>query len=254
MFNKVWVALKYFFIAIGIISSAIILYIILTVVMNKNAPNDDQESKPPVEIYSTDNSGINLKVSRDDSNEARLLVSITKDGQQLINNYELPQKLYDPYELKITDTKVIPLQNNEYGIVFISTNEECDHCDNSSQIWLFKLNNKMNFVKMLTLLEMHKLDSGNAHILASRSIQLPYLENTPSVHITIPLNIEIGKKIKITPMLDQKSIELFKQHFGKIINDRLEKLSDSNNPNLLEEYKASQTEFNESLIPQVISY
>lgn len=254
MLNKIRIALKYFFIAIGVISSAIILYIALTVVMDNHPQNSEPESKLPVEIYSTDNSGINLKVSKDYSNDGRLLVSIARDGQQITNDYELPTKQYDLDELTITDAKVMPLKDNGYGIVIFSTNEECDHCGNGSQIWLLKLNAKMSFIKMLPLLDVHRLGGDNTHILASRSIQLPYLEQTTSEQIIIPLDIKIGKKIEITPMLDQKSIGLFKQHFGEIINGRLEKLSESNNPNLLEKYKASSAEFNESLSPQIISY
>lgn len=256
MIGKIWKYFKYFAMALGFLSLALILYVSLSLIFVKGGvdQNEDHENKQPVEIYKKAVGDMDLKISREVNNNGRLLVSIARGKSRLVTDYVLPTEQYELDWLQVTDADILPLSTGEYGVVLFSAIEECDHCDNGNYIWLLKLDNKMSLVTMLPLLDMHKTENKNTVVLANKAIYLPYIQDAPQEQIIIPIKIEIGQSIKIAPMLDQESTGLFKQHFGKIIDKRLEKLSQSSESDLLEKYTAAAAELNKYLSPQTISY
>lgn len=254
--NKIWNISKYFFIVIGVISTIIFLYIFVAIMLSSinNAKTTADEEKSPIEIYETTNAGIHLQVFRDYANQGRIVVSASQGNLEIVKHFQLPTQPYEAEDLIFSDTTLIPLGRNEYGIVFVSTNRDCDHCENGSQVWLLKLDTKLKFIKKIPLLDLHKLDKNANQYLANFIIHLPYVENMKSEQFILPARIEIGRKVKITPILDRNSLDLYKLHFDSVFKTRLESIADSEKSELRAEHMEVAQKFKEMLSVRQFSF
>ena len=254
MIATLWKYFKYFVLAFGFLSLAIILYIYVYLVFSQYSQHYEQENKLPTEIYSKTLSKLQLQILRDASNDGQLLMNISRGSQQLVTNYTFPVKEYELYWANVSDANITPLQNGEYGVIVFTANEECDHCDNGKQIWIFKLGKSLNLIKVISLFDLHQDADSSNHYFANKLINVPYQEGLPSDQIFIPVEITIGKQIIITPMLNQRSISFLKGHWGKFIESRIQKPKSAEKEELAAKINLLPKKLNESLAQQVISY
>ena len=254
MLKTIWKYFKYFVLALGFFTLSIILYISISFLISQSSQNTPQENKLPTAIYNKNFGEMQLAILREDNNSGQLLINISRGAQQLITNYAFPAQDYDWDWPDVADAKVIPLKINEYGVIVITENRECDHCDNGKQIWIFKLSKELKLVKTISLFDLHQTADNNDHYFATRLISIPYQEKLPGDQIFIPVEITLGTKITLTPMLNQHSIGLLKEHWENFIEHRIQKLSDTDKTDFLAKLKQLPQELNESLAQQVISY
>jgi len=254
MITTLWKYFKYVVLAIGFFSLALILYIVVSLNLPQSSQNKQQENKQPAEVYSRKIGEMQLGILRDEINDGQLLMNISRGAQQLVTNYAFPDKEYDLHWANVSDAKIIPLQNGEYGVIVFTANEECDHCDNGKQIWIFKLGKNLNLLKMISLFDLHQTVDNSNHYFANKLLNVPSLEGLPGDQIFIPIEIMFGKQIIITPMLTQRSIAFLKGHWGKFIESRTQKSSGAENGDLTAKLKMLPRELNEALAQQVISY
>lgn len=254
MIATFWKYFKYVVLAIGFLCLALILYIVVSLNLPQSSHNKQQENKQPAEIYNKKIGEMQLGILRDEINDGQLLMNISRGAQQLVTNFAFPVKEYDLYWANVSDAKIIPLQNGEYGVIVFTANDECDHCDNGKQIWIFKLGKDLNLLKMISLFDLHQTVDNSNHYFANKLLNVPYQEGLPGDQIFIPVEIMFGKQIIITPMLNQRSVGFLKGHWGKFIENRTQKPSGTENDNLTAKLNMLPKELNEALAQQVISY
>ncbi|HUX90162.1 MAG TPA: hypothetical protein VMV48_05675 [Gallionellaceae bacterium] len=240
--------------AIGFLSLALILYIVVYLNLPQSSHNKQQENKQPAEIFSKKIGEMQLGILRDEINDGQLLMNISRGAQQLVSNYAFPAKEYDLYWANVSDAKIITLQNGEHGVIVFTASEECDHCDNGKQIWIFKLGKNLNLLKMISLFDLHQTVDNSNHYFANKLLNVPYQEGLQGDQIFIPIEIMFGKEIIITPMLTLRSIGFLKGHWGKFIENRTQKPSGTENDDLSTKLKMLPKELNEAFARQVISY
>ncbi|HEY6095768.1 MAG TPA: hypothetical protein VIU93_12530 [Gallionellaceae bacterium] len=216
------------------------------------APHDQLEQDQG-QHFNKDFGDLRLEVVRKGDDADNLRVSLFKGKKALASNFALPAGEFNVGAMQITDASVIPSGNNSYRIILHSVDYECDQ-EASHYLWLLKLDGKMSLVKMLNFSVVRKVEGSDARLLADKVIQLPAVDDEGFERIDIPVMLEIGQSIRLSPLLSEQGKALIRQHYGKIIESRLEKLSKSDNPDQIEQYKTASRELKEFLLEQSIPY
>ncbi len=205
-------------------------------------------------IYEKSFGEIKLQVKKEiEKASEQLLVTITKSDKPLITNYRLPTDQYRLSSLDLNDSKVIPVNGNEYRVILYSVVYECD-AEAAHYIWCLKLGTHMNLVEVIELSDMHKIDGKETIVFGNKIIGLPSYDNFKYEQFVVPIEISISDSIKTTPMLNKKSADMITSVFQKEAQKRIEILTERANNEMLEEYKGSMRKFNEAMAEKVIPY
>jgi hypothetical protein len=251
--GKLTTILKKLIFVWGLISLGFVLFaaISLTISTMKGKKFIEEERN---KIYEKSFDQIKLQVKKEiEKTSEQLLVTITKSDKPLISNYRLPTEQYRLNSLDVNDSKVIPMNENDYRVILYSVVYECD-AEVAYYIWFLKLKNQMNLVQVIDISDMHKIEGKETIVFGNKIIGLPSYDNFKYEHFVVPIEISIGDSIKTIPMLNKKSIDMMKSVFEKEAQKRIEMLTKSSNSEVLKEYRDSIRKFNEAITEKVIPY
>lgn len=194
-----------------------------------------------------------LTAVHDEADSERVLISLSRKSTPLITDYELPTKEFGLQWVDINEADVIPTGHGEYRIIVQGGSYDCDQ-ESAHYIWVLDYRKEMRMVKMLTLFGMHKVAGRPDRLFATQIVQLPAFDDEKFEQIDVPIELEIGKVVKVRSMLGTQNNELMRLHFGKIMDERMNKLAKNDNKELLEKYKAASAELKEALGKTEILY
>jgi len=253
--QKVWKYFKLFVLVWGFIWLAIVLFIGATILVqkmsNKQEARQQQEEQVDTRFKKTVGD-INIKVAKDPADSEKLLVSVSRKNTPLVTDYELPLKQFDLSWIDVDDARVYSMGEKGYRIILFSSESESDHDYSHNYIWLLTLNGAMRFDTMIDLSNAHKIPGSESQLFGNRVIQLPAFDDVDYDQIEIPVEVEVERTLGMRPMLSQPNLELLKQHYNKMIQDRIAKLTKSKDADVLEKYRAASQEFEKTVLGKEI--
>lgn len=244
--TKFWTYFKKIVLIWGFISLAFFLFAVVSLTISSVVSHKAAEKVQDDSFEKTVND-LKLKVTRKNDETNSFFVSVTKANTPLIIDYKLPTKQFDLDSIEISDATIIPVKENAYRIILYSAVHDCDQ-ESGHYIWLLKFDGKMNFIKMINLSDMHKIEGSETFLFGNKTIDYG------NEQITVPMELRISDEIRTAPMLNQRSIGMMRRYYEKEYNERMPKLSKISDAALLEQYQKAFSEFNEVLSEKVIPY
>lgn len=249
---KFWNVCKKIIFVWGAISLSFIVIVMIWAFLSSRMGHRTAEEEKDI-VYEKKSDGVKLTVIRKTGKRSgETLVSLTKGDRALVSNYQLPVKKYGAEWLQIHDSKILPVNENEYRVILFSTTESDD--DSTDHLWFLKYNNRMNVVQVVDMEGMHKIDELDTAVMGIKHVYLPYAEGFDYGHFVIPIEVRAGDTIKISPLLNQYGIELLKKIFDKEFQKRMEKLRKDQKNEQVEQYKETLDKFNEAIAEKNIPY
>lgn len=248
---KFWKYLKAGVLIWGIVSLTIVLIfaavIISSYMRNKEVVNVEQQ-----QLQKT-SGDIKLRVTRGANESSGIFIDISRGETPLVTNYQLPAKQYGLEAIDVTDATITRVKENEYRIILYSAVYDCDRASGQF-IWLFKLKGRLNLVTMIDLSDLYKVGGKDSVMFGNKSIFLPSFGTSKSEQIVIPIEVQVGDVIKVTPMLNRRSIDMIRNNFGKEIDNRIAMLTNPDSTALLKQYKKAKDELNEVLTERTTAF
>lgn len=248
---KFWTYLKAGVLVWGFVSLTIVLIFVVTIISsdlrNKEVADVERE-----QLQKT-SGDIKLRVTRGNSENNGIFIDISKGEMPLTTNYRLPTKQYGLEAIDVTDASIVRVKENEYRVILYSAVYDCDRASGQF-IWLFKLKGQLDLVTMIGLSDLYKVGGKESVMFGNKSIFLPSFGTSKYEQIVIPIEVQIGDVIKVTPMLNRRSIDMIRSNFGKEIDTRIAMLTSPDSVALLKEYKKAKDELNEVLSERTTAF
>lgn len=238
----------------GIVSFVLVLFlaIFLMILLSSNRQTVEKYQK---EAYAKHFGQLLLTVQDwSDENQNAHLISISKSGKTIVNNYRLPIEKYGlEFPIRIKDSKLISVKENEYRIILYSSYDEC--CEVSTDyVWFFKLNDKLNLVYVVDLSELTKNETNELSFFGYKYAKLPYFENAAYKYFIIPIEVTVGETIKISPLLNKSGMDLYKVAYEAEAEKRMATLNKIQNDEMLKKYETALIEFKDAITEKNIPY
>lgn len=152
----------------------------------------------------------------------------------------------------ITDSKIIPLTGGRYGILLFYNTSDCEI--SSYDIDLFTYGNGIKHVETLTMAEYNQLDSDKNAFFATIPIYSPYVEGFTTWRFTIPVSIQLGREVVVTPLLTPDGIALIRKAATKDRQLIVDKLGRDEKKDDLKTYLDAEQELHKALTPRRITF
>lgn len=233
----------------GFVCLAIVLFVAGSIIMEGHSHRQEAEQQAQVDSSYKKNVG-NLKVvvSKDNSNQERLSISMYKNERPLVNNYELPMAQFDLGWLNVEDVLIYPNGGGSYRIVLLTTNTESDHETLNDYIWMLKLDKVMSFDRMINLSDFHKMPNNKAIQYGNRVIYLPGFEGEEYLTVSIPVEVVLDRTVRVKPLLSRPNLDEITRHYSKIIESRLDKLVKMKDQEMVAKYRNFAKELQEAAV------
>lgn len=250
---KFWLYFKRVVLVWGFIWLAIVIFIALTFALqNMGKPTEAVQQVQPDEGFKKSVGGIDINVTKIENDLERLLVSVRRNGNEPVTNFELPVQEFELGWIDVNDAHLFPLGEKGFRIVLFTTNQESDHEVLRSYIWLLKLDEEISFEKMIEISGFSRIPGDESRVYGNRVVHLPSFDEEVYREIDVPVEIQVGKTLRVRPMLTRQSLELLRQHYSKTIQDRIELLSKKKDEALLAKYMAAARELDDCLVENII--
>jgi len=243
--TKFWTYFKKIVLVWGFISLAFFLFAVISLTVSSLLSQKIVDVEQDESFEKTAND-VKLTVTRKYDKTNSYFVSVTKANTPLTTNYLLPTKKYGLDWIRVTDASVVPVKENEYRIILFSAVYDCDQ-ESGHYVWLLKLNNQMNFIKMINFSDIHKVEGNESLLFGNKIISLPSFTDFEYEQIVVPVELGISDTIRTEPMLNQRSIDMIRHYYGKEIDKRTAKLMSATDTAVLDQYKKAADEFKEIL-------
>jgi hypothetical protein len=183
------------------------------------------------------------------------LMSLSKGSAQIVQNYRLPTEKYHLQYVRFYDADFLPSRENEPRIVLYSSSEEGEGAgDADSQMWFLKMSDKVNICEVVSLSDVHRIESGGLEIMGSKRIGLPYQEGSRYESFVVPVMVRVGDSIRISSLLSSEGLGALHSALEHEIKTRMEKLLKNKEERHGEQYQKIRKEMNEALSEKVITY
>ena len=252
--GKIKSSLKVLVFIWGLLSLAVVLFVTVTLTV-KSLVNREPAEKEQEAAYEKRFDQILLTVQeKSEKNKNAQLISISKSGKSLVNNYRLPVEKYGmEFPVQIRDSILIAARENEYRVILYTASYECSE-ETSDYIWFFKLNDKLDLVHVVNLAELTKNGASGLSFFGYKHVSLPYFENAEFKHFIIPIEVEVGDTIRISPLLNKSGMDLLKVAYETEAEKRITILNRKQNVKMLEEYKTALIAFKDATTEKIIPY
>lgn len=246
---KFWMYFKKGVLIWGFICLAIVLVAINAILIDRMRSQKEVEKQEQVDTsFKKTDGDLSLKVTRDSENQDKLLISISNKGKSLVSGFELPTEQFMWDWIEIGDAKIFPIDEESYRVILFSGSSESDHDFSHRYIWVFTLKEQMRLNHFLSISDVHQVPGSESSFFGNLELYLPNSGEDASDVIYIPAEIHEGKTINTKPMLSQPNLQLIRQHYHKVIEDRISKLSGDKDVAMLEKFKAVLRDFDQSLV------
>ena len=216
--------------------------------------NGKTETPTEEVVFEKKDGGLKLVLKRKETDGPdAYLMSLTKGGAQIVQNYRLPTEKYHLQYVRFYDADLLPGRENEPRIVLYSSSEEGEG-DADSQIWFLKMADKMNASEVVALSDVHRIESSGLEILGNKRIRLPYQEGSRYESFVVPVMVRVGDSIRISSLLNPEGAEALHSALEHEIKVRTEKPVKDKEEKHGEQYQKIRKEMNEALSEQVIAY
>ncbi len=248
---RIWTYIRTTILVWGFFSLAIVLFVVISLTIS--TITSDKPVIEDQEILQKAVNDVTLRVTQKLNENNEVLINITKGERRLVTDYKLPTEKFGLGWIKVTDVSFSHVKGDEYRVIVFSAIYDCDRTS-GQHVWFLKFKEKINFVTMISLSDLHKVE-GDRHLLwGNKSFVLPAFGKTKYEHITVPVEVRIGGTITTAPMLNQKSIDMLKGSFGKDIEKRISMLKNSPDTALHERYKKLRNEFRSALSESTVQF
>jgi len=257
--TKLWKILKVIIFSIGALTLALIMYglIVSFVVPLFKGHGNQQASKAQGEevVFEKKEGGYKLVVkSKETEGPAEYLVSVSKDGKPVVQNYRLPTQKYHLEYINIIDASFVTLRGNELGIALYSSYAD-DEGASDSHVWFLKVaNTAMSVREVIELSNVNRSTFGGLTILGSKHIGLPYQEGFRSEPFIVPVAVRVSDTIVISPLLSREGADVLFSVLKQEIKAREDKMSKETGNELAEGYRKAGKEMSEALVERSIPY
>ncbi len=258
---KLWKVLKVIIFGVGALTLALLLYgLIQTFVfpLFRSHAHQDREAKTPSEevVFEKKDGGLKLLVKRKETTDGpdAYLITLTKGGAQIVQNYRLPTGKYHLEGVSFYDAALIPIRENEYRIVLFSSYEE-EEGGSDSYVWFLKMTDAMDVREVMQLSDVHRSESNGLVILGNKYFYMPYQKLFRSELFVVPLMARVGDSIRVSPLLSPEGAETLHTAFEQEIKARIASPSDGGKEEKRgEQYQKVRKEMDEALSERTISY
>jgi hypothetical protein len=233
----------------GFVCLAIVLFVVGSIMMKDHSYKQEAEQQAQVDTsYKKTVGNLKVVVSKDSSNQERLSISIYRNENPLVKDYELPMAQFDLGWLNVEDVLIYPGGGGSYRIVLLTTNTESDHDTLHDYIWMLKLDKVMSFDRMIDLSDFHKMPNNETIQYGSREIYLPGFEGEEYLTISIPVEVVLGQTIRVKPLLSRPNLDEIKRHYSKVIESRLDKLVKMKDEEMVAKYRNFAKELQDTAV------
>lgn len=213
---------------------------------DKSAPSAEVVSTT---LYETRFDSHVLTITSAEKSDERV-VTLTISGEQTAP-VTLP--IEDQWN-EITDSKIIPLGGNRYGIILFYSTADCESSTSNYNLDLFSYGNDIQHLETLTATEHYPLDAHKSSFYAMLPVSAPYVEGFNTWDFTIPVVIRIDQEVTLTPLLTREGIALIQQIEAKDRQAILDKLTQGGEKDATKDFLNAEQELNKALAPRTITF
>jgi hypothetical protein len=167
-----------------------------------------------------------------------------RQSNKLLDTYQLPFKEFGLYALQDFNLEHKKGKRNNYVLVLFSKNSDCEPAY-TDIIWLLEYDGKIKLLDVFCISEMNKIKAETTLVWGNKRITLDYYDGYPYKSFIIPILIEIGEKIQVSPMLNEHSKSLMLSAFDNEFERRMEVVVKTNNFDKQKSYEKAKKEFYE---------
>ncbi len=257
--TKLWKILKVVIFSIGALTLSLIMYgliVSFVVPLFKGHGHEQRASKEKIEevVFEKKEGGYRLLVKRKETEGPdEYLVTLSRDGKPVVQNYRLPTQKYHLEYLNIYDASFVPLRGNDQGIVLYSAYAD-DEGASDSHVWFLKASDTMSVREVISLSNVNRSAAGGLTILGNRRIGLPYQEGFRSEPFIVPVVVRVGDTIAISPLLNREGSDVLFSMLKQEIKAREDKMPKEKDNELTEGYRKAGKEMSEALVERTIPY
>lgn len=254
---KFWKIIKAVIFGWGALTLAVLL--LLWIVNIKSSVFDGHrhsktEASTEEVVLEKKDGGLKLVVKRKETvGPDAYLMSLTKGGAQIVQNYRLPTEKYHLDYVRFYDADLLPSRENESRIVLYSSSEEGEG-ELDSQMWFLKVVDKVNICEVVALSDMHRIESSGLEIMGNKRIGLPNQDGFPYESFVVPTMVRVNDSIRISPLLSPEGAGSLHSALEHEIKARMEKPLKGKEEKHGEQYQKIRKEMNEALSEKVITY
>ena len=248
---RFWKYMKTAVLVWGFISLPILLFAV-TMIVKSNLERKEVVNVEPEPLQKTSGE-VSLRVTQGSGEDSGILIDISRGTMPLTRNYRLPTKKYGLNGVRVTDASIVGVNDSDFRIVLYSAVYDCDRAS-GHYVWFLTWKNQLELVTMINLSDLYKAEGKELVLLGTKFVFLPSFDTSKSEQVAIPVEVQIGDRIKILPTLNHRGIDVIRSNFGKEIDTRIAKLTSSENEALLKEYKKAREDLKEILSERTLTF
>ena len=257
MGRKIWNVAKKIIFIWGALTLALVAYALFVAYIPplfKSHKQTKTETPSEQVVFEKKEGGYKLLVKRKETQGAdEYLVTLSRDGKPVVQNYRLPTQKYHLEYINIYDASFVALRGNEQGLVLYSAYSD-DEGASDSHIWFLKATDTMSVREVISLSDVHLAESGGLTILGNRRIGLPYQEGFRSEPFIVPVAVHVNDTIAISPLLNREGADMLFSVLKQEVKAREDKKPKDKANELAEGYRNASKEMSEALIEKTIPF
>ncbi len=246
--SKLWSYFKKIMIVWGIIQIIFILLIVVTLTAQSLFSTSDLDNikEDPDEVYKGKLVDLELNIRRSEKESGPLLLNLSRGNIALVKEYPLPSEGHEITYTSIKNATGVQIAKGKYRFILQGGSYDCDQ-ESYRYIWVLNYDGSMKLDRFMALTDTRKIADSKDRLFANKVINLPKVENQRHDQALIPVEINMSDNVAVKTMLGQKNRQLMLAHYSKIINENIDKLSPSEDSELIGQYKSAMQQLKADL-------
>lgn len=257
--QKLWKVVRVILMGVGALTLALILWVIfVTSVKPMFMGRGQQETRELTDrvIFEKSEDGYQLKVERKETKGPdKYLLSLSREGRQVVREYRLPVEKYQVEYLDIYDAAFVALRGGDEGVILFAEGDAESECSSESIIWVIRASRETSVRDVIRLTDVHRTDQNGLQIVGTKQFALPYQQGFRFETYVVPVIVRVGDAVTVSPILGGEGVDALRASLSQEVRMRLEKVpQDEKGKKLEEQYRKAEMALNEFLTERMISF
>lgn len=257
--QKLWKVVRVILMGVGALTLALFLWLFFVMTVKPMfMGRGQQETRELTDrvIFEKNEDGYKLKVKRKETKDSdKYLLSLSRDGRQIVQEHRLPIEKYQVEYLDIYDAAFVALRGGDEGVILFAEGDGESDCSSDTSIWVIRASRETSVRDVIRLADVHRTDQNGLRIVGTKQFALPYQQGFRFETYVVPVIVRVGDAVTVSPLLGGEGVDALRASLSQEVRMRLEKVpQDEKGKKLEEQYRKAEMSLNELLAERMISF